>query len=140
MSRFEPIVLPTGRYALTAATDDAIRGGCGAPARVGQAAHPIMAFIAAVGGLGASVAEVCRLCGSSVDVGPVLASCAIRYPREMRIDQEYRVEARLADVARKPSHRFGAADHARLEIALMQGEDIHAEVSLHWILPVRGEA
>lgn len=134
---FEPFALPVGQYRITSAIDDMIRATSHAPDRIGDAAHPIMAFVAALGGLGAPIADVCVMLGSSISVGPLLASCTIRYDRPLRIDRSYAIHALLAGLIRKPSRAYGAADHAQLVIGLEQDGVRDAEVALTWVLPVR---
>ncbi|MFS0735669.1 hypothetical protein ABC347_01350 [Sphingomonas sp. 1P06PA] len=137
---FEPFALPVGQYRIDGDTDAMVRTTSHAPDRIGDAAHPIMAFVAALGGLGAPIADVCVMLGSSISVGPLLASCTIQYDRPLRIDLTYEVHAMLTGLIRKPSRAYGAADHAKLVIRLERDGMRDAEVALTWVLPVRGVA
>ncbi|WP_232495257.1 hypothetical protein [Novosphingobium kaempferiae] len=125
-----------GRFDLSAALDDAIRASCAAPARSGAEAHPIFAFVAALGGMGARVRDVCRDLGLAFDSGAVLGRCRIDYDAPMTVDTAYDVAAEVVLLERKASRRFGAADHLTLGMTVSAGGRPHARVQLTTIMPV----
>ena len=137
---FSPIPLPAGAYRMDAATDAMLR--CGSPARpaVGNVAHPAFALVAALGGMGVSVAELCRLCGSSIENGPVLARCALHFHRPLSLGQDYDVEAEVASILRKRSRRFGAADHVQINLVLRHDGQAYTDVELVMVMPTSGAA
>lgn len=116
-----------GRFRLTAAMDDRVRALSGAPARLDDRAHPIFAYIGALHGLPRPIGDWSRALGLAFDRGPVLGACVMDYPGRLRVERDYAVRAEVTAITRKPSRRFGAADHAAFVIALCEGA---AEVSL----------
>jgi hypothetical protein len=132
---FTAITLPPGTFFLSADLDDRLRRESAAPQRCGGLAHPVFAFVAGLGGMGLPVAEAIGLCGCSMKAGPLLASCEITIHKPLRVGLTYRVQASIAEKIRKPSRRFGAADHLLFRFDLdVQGERF-AELALHMIVP-----
>jgi hypothetical protein len=135
---FQPIELPLGSFALTTALDDRVRKSCAAsPRSTGVLAHPIFAFVAGLGGMGLPIAEAIERCGGSIDSGPVLAGCEIAIDKPLEVDRTYDVASRIAEYVRKPSRRYGAADHLLLRFELAAQGERFAELVLRIIVPVR---
>lgn len=132
-----PITIPRGQYRLDRALDDGIRAAARAPARASddRRAHPIFAFLAALGGMGVPVAELCRMCGSSIDDGPVLARTSIDHGPPMEVDRDYVVGGEVSAITRKPSRRFGQADHVDIRLHVESDGRRFADVTLSWIMP-----
>lgn len=130
-----PIAIAAGRYPLSIALDDRIRAAADAPARYGRKAHPVFAFVAALGGMGVSVADLCRMIGSRVEDGPVLATCTIDQARAMEVDRSYDVEGAVEAIVRKPSRRFGAADHVGIGLCVRSGGEVFSHLRLAWVMP-----
>ncbi|SPJ25398.1 hypothetical protein [Palleronia abyssalis] len=126
--------LPAGRFDLTAARDDLVRRMSDAPARSDQRAHPIFAFVGALGGLPLPIADLSTGLGLAFADGPVLARCQIDATRPLEVGRCYTVTARILDIQRKPSRRFGQADHLHLAITLSDGAPF-TETRLHIIFP-----
>lgn len=129
-----------GTFDLNAELDDRARAGCHAPARRGAEAHPIFAFIAALGGAGVSIERLCELCGSSIAAGPVLATCRMTMLAPLTVNREYTISASILDRVEKPSSRFGSAMHARIGFTVSSDGARFAEVELLMILPRGGKA
>jgi len=127
-----------GTFHLYAELDDRARAGCHAQARQGAVAHPIFAFIAALGGAGISIEQICAMCGSSIALGPVLATCRMTILAPMTVDREYTISACILDSVEKPSSRFGKAVHARIGFTVSSEGANFADVELLMILP-RGD-
>lgn len=132
--------IPPGRFLLSAGLDDAIRRSCAAPQRRAEEAHPVFAFVAALGGMGARVGDVCRALGLAFDEGAVLGRCRIDYDAPLTVDTGYDVAARVVSLERKASRRFGAADHLTLGMTVSAAGRPHARVSLTTIMPAPGPA
>lgn len=126
--------LPPGHFDLTAERDDRVRRMSGAPARQDNRAHPIFAFVGALGGLPLPIKALSESLGLAFDRGPVLAGCVIDLARPLEVGRRYSVAGRIEDIKRKPSRRFGAADHLHLAIALADGVPF-TEIRLHIIFP-----
>ena len=135
MTAFEPIDLPEGRFVLSEQVDDRLRAISGGPARLGDVAHPIFAFVAGIGGMGVPVAAAIAHGGCSIEAGPLLASCTIDFHRPMKVGQTYQVRASIVEKVRKASRRFGAADHLLLRLALHGGDLHHVDLELRMIIP-----
>lgn len=135
-------MIPPGRYRIDRALDDSIRAAARAPQRAADdhRAHPIFAFLAALGGMGVPVAELCRMCGSSIDDGPVLARTSIDYGPAMEVDRDYRIVGQVSAITRKPSRRFGQADHVDIRLIVESDDRRFADVLLSWIMPRREQA
>ena len=132
---FPPVPLPRGAYRIDASVDRLLRASAGAPPGERGEAHPIFAFIATLGGMGVSVAELCRMCGASIDDGPVLARCTIRFHRPLSLDRNYTVDGEITAITRKKSRRFGAADHVTIELTLSDEPDVYTDVSIVMVMP-----
>ena len=133
----ETFQIPEGRFVLTPATDDRVRQMAGAPPRQGDAAHPVFAFVGALGGLGLRIADLSRALGLDFDAGPVLARSRLDYDAPLRVGESYRVTALVEEITRKPSRVFGQADHLHLAISLSQSVLV-TRARLHMVFPVRG--
>jgi hypothetical protein len=130
------LTIPNGRYTLAAALDDRLRALTQAPPRGPDgAAHPAFAFVIALGGMGLRIAAVSDRLGLAFGAGPVLAACRIDTHAALRVGRDYDVGARVESLERKPSRRFGAADHLRLHIELRHAGTLCAETRLHIIFP-----
>ncbi|MDB5722751.1 MAG: hypothetical protein JWP15_3369 [Alphaproteobacteria bacterium] len=135
---FEPINLPPGHFALDADLDDRLRRDGAAPPREGDIAHPIFAFVGGIGGLGVPVGDAIALAGCSIGAGPLLASCDISIYRALKVGVTYQIAGRIAGKTRKPSRRFGAADHLLLSVSIAEGDVRFVDLDLKMIVPVTG--
>lgn len=106
-----PMAIPAGEFLLAASLDDRLRLTSGAAVRTGDAAHPALAFVLALGGAGEDIATTLKRGGYAIDQAPLLAGCEIAFQERLTVDTLYRVDGELAGVTRKPSRRFGTADH-----------------------------
>lgn len=129
-----------GIYDLSAVLDDRVRQLCGAPPRSGDLAHPIHAYLGALGGMETPIGDFSRQLGLAFDAGPVLGQCTMTYPGRLRVDQRYDVTAKVLDLIRKPSRRFGQADHLTLEIALSHDGATASLLQFKMITPVVNNA
>jgi hypothetical protein len=128
--------VPRGRYRITPELDDRLRRIAHAPARgAAPHAHPILMFVAALGGMGLSIRALSDRLGLAFLKGPVLAGCKLTSHARLCVGQEYDVTARVTRLDRKPSRRFGAADHMTLSLRLAQGDQPFADVDLAMVFP-----
>jgi hypothetical protein len=101
---------------------------------------PIFALVAALRGLGITLDEMCRLCGSSLAAGPMLGECTLRLDSDLKVGIAYRTEVTLHGIDRKFSAVRGVIDRFRFSVVLfLPGSGRVAEVDLTWLLP-RGPA
>ncbi|MFT4149838.1 MAG: hypothetical protein QM656_06535 [Paracoccaceae bacterium] len=136
----DPRHMADGWFDLTAAMDDRVRVLSGAPARRDDRAHPIHAYLGALAGMPVPIGDFSRGMGLAFDHGPVLGSCTLRYPGTLRVGRRYRVETRVLDLTRKPSRRFGQADHLTLSITLADGDGPASILQFAMITPVVPDA
>lgn len=128
--------MPAGRFDLTAALDDRVRVLSGAPPRQGDGAHPIHAYLGALSGMSMPIGDFSRSLGLAFDAGPVLGECRLSFPGRLRVGQSYQVTVRILDLLRKPSRRFGRADHLLLEITLSDRAGPASVLEFRMITPV----
>lgn len=129
-------LIPVGSYTLTAAMDDRLRAAAAAPPRgASSSAHPIFGFVAAVGGLGRPIGDLCRGLNLAFDKGAVLASCKIAYARPLQVERTYDVNARVASLVRKPSRKYGAADHLTLAITIAADGEAFVSIDVRMVTP-----
>lgn len=128
--------IPDGVFALTAALDDRVRVLSAAPPRQGDRAHPIHAYLGALGGMSMPIADFSRALGLAFDAGPVLGACRLTFPGTLRVGRDYAVATRVLDLLRKPSRRFGRADHLTLSITLSDRDGPASNLTFTMINPV----
>ena len=131
-----PMPLPLGHFPLDAELDDQLRADCGASPRRDGTAHPAMTFVAALGGAGLPVADILARCGCSIEAGPLLAACDLDWARPLQVSAVYQIAGAVTSKRRKPSRRFGSADHLALDFAISRDGELHATVRLSMIVPV----
>lgn len=129
-----------GWYDLTAALDDKVRLLSHAPPRIGDQAHPIHAYVGALGGMNIPIGDFSRALGLAFDHGPVLGKCTLSFPGRLRVGQRYKVTPRVISQKRKPSRRFGQADHLLMEITLADREGPASSLEFSMITPVAPHA
>lgn len=134
---FARIPLPIGYFDLTEMLDDSVRLACGATDRNADEAHPVFGFVAALGGAGLKIADILALCGCEIDSGPLLASCDLELPCALKVSRTYQVRCEVAHLERKPSRRFGEANHVGLRFDLSSGGADHGTLRLRIVVPVR---
>lgn len=127
-------LIAPGRFDLTPSRDDLVRRMSGAPERQDERAHPIFAFVGALGGLPLPIKALSEDLGLAFKAGPVLAQCEIDLFRPLEVGRSYAMDARIARIDRKASRRFGQADHLHLAISLSDGRAF-CETRLHIIFP-----
>lgn len=131
------LALPDGCYHLSSVMDDALRGTSDAPPRgAGGHAHPVFAFVVALGGLGIDIATICARLDLPFNTGAMLGRCCIRYDRPLLVDSSYEISGHVVSITRKPSRRFTAADHVRLAIVIHAQTIRFATVELVMIVPI----
>lgn len=124
------------RYDLTAALDDRVRALCAAPARQGELAHPIHAYLGGLAAMPQPIGDFSRGLGLAFDAGPVLGECRLSFPGRLRVGQAYDATVEVLDLTRKPSRRFGRADHLALAITLSDPSGPASLLHFKMITPV----
>jgi hypothetical protein len=90
----------------------------------------------ALGGMEIPVASLFERVGLRFDTGAVLGSCAIRWERPLIVGRRYSINAVATGIKRKPSRRFGAADHLSLRMTISCAGEGFADVETITIVPV----
>src|SRR5690606_42081397 len=99
-------------------------------------AHPVFAYLGALNGLPRPIGDVSRSLGLAFDHGPVLGACVMRFPGRLRVGRGYDVRGEVTGITRKPSRRFGRADHAAFVIALCEGDSAASILEFTMVTPV----
>jgi hypothetical protein len=75
-----------------------------------EAAHPIMAFLAAQGGLGVTVAELFGMFGTDMAEGPLLTESTLDLHADLAPGVYYEVGGTVVSAVRKSGRALGAFD------------------------------
>lgn len=135
-----PMAIPPGHFRLSAEADKMIRQTSFSAEAWEDEAHPVFGLVAAIGGIGIPIGEVFASCGGAIDQGPLLASCVLHFARPLKIGITYQVNGTVESVTRKPSRRFGAADHLRLCIDVRDGDTPYSRLTLTVVMPMGSAA
>lgn len=130
-----PAPIETGSFSLTPEDNAMIAASSGGNPSTDGTAHPIFAFIAAVGGLGVPIGDLLARHGGSIAAGPLLGRCAIRFERPLKVGLTYQVSGEVENVVRKTSRRFGETDHFTLRIDVRSGGQHYSSLMLTIIVP-----
>jgi acyl dehydratase len=85
--------------------------------------HPMYVWYASMRGVGYTIEELFELVGSTAADGPMLGETDITHLRALRVGEELRVSATIADLVRKQG-RSGTFDLLRLSIEVRDGDDL----------------
>jgi hypothetical protein len=102
--------------------------------------HPVMAWMAAVGGMGITWDELFEWFDATADDGPMFGEHQTTLHRPLQTGATYRVSGRITSVDRKTGRRAGVFDVVGYELYLHEGQ---AHVATCWnslVLPRRSEA
>lgn len=137
-----------GRYRIDPERNRRVCLTTGAEPAAGGVAHPIFIHIAALAGLGTSADEICAICGFPMADGPMIAACELTLIRPLLAGRTYEVSGRIAGLVRKPSRKFGVADHLTLVVEAadadadfgqdVAGDRLSARIEMTWLLPGGG--
>jgi hypothetical protein len=131
--------LPGGEYTVRAACNERILAATCADSELFPAAHPVFASVAGLAALGVGIGELCAMAGASIEEGPMLGECRLRFTRPLKLDEPYAVGASITSLVRKLSHQLGAMDLLGLTTCMSDASgEIAAEVEYTWVLPRRG--
>lgn len=80
--------------------------------------HPVLAWMAAVGGMGVSFDEIFQWLGGSADDGPMFGEHQTTMHRALEVGATYRVSGQIVSAERKHGRRAGTFDIIGYEISL----------------------
>ena len=107
------------------------------PRTFSQAAHPLFAYYAAVGGMGMSLESLFEICGAGPDTPqPMLGETSLDLERPLSIGATYRVSGTIVDVRRRSGQRIGPMDliTAVFELSEPNGQE-HARCRIVFVFP-----
>jgi hypothetical protein len=110
--------LPGGRFRLEGYESRLMHDAFYSPFR--PEPHPIAAYAATQRGVGMTVSELFETFGTTMDDGPLLASCTLDFPGEMHADTDYTVRAVIDSVARKETRSRGTVDFITCRMELIE--------------------
>ena len=128
--------LPIGSYTITESENHRVCNLAATQAAQDGSAHPIFPVIATLAGMGLSIAKICDLCEFDIADGPMVGVCNVfNLGAPIAVGDRFDVAARISGMTRKPSRRFGQADHLTLTSQLSKAGLSCSAVELTWILP-----
>ena len=106
-----------------------------------EAAHPIMAFLAAQRGLGVTVAELFEMFGTDMADGPLLTESTLDLHADLRPGVRYQVGGTAVSAVRKSGRTLGVFDlvTVRFEVTDAVAGELAATVTNVYALPRTGE-
>jgi hypothetical protein len=85
---------------------------------VGDAAHPLLVYMAGQAGIGLSLTELFAICSASSEDGPMLGEWGMQINRPLEVGAEYAVSGGITDAVRKSGKKTGVFDIVRFGIEL----------------------
>ena len=103
-------------------------------------AHPLSAWVIALGGCGVSIGDMFEAAGVPMEDGPMLGGCHLELERPLQIETEYTVRATITDLQEKSGRKLGRFGIMTLRIELAEPDGTPAAAcTAAMILPRRGE-
>ena len=102
--------------------------------------HPVMAWMAAVGGMGITWDELFEWFDATADDGPMFGEHRTTLHMPLRPAATYRVSGKITSVDRKTGRRAGTFDIVGYELYLHDGDGHVATCWNSLVLPRRSEA
>jgi hypothetical protein len=130
--------LPGGSYALGAERHAKLVSALQADAPEDGSAHPLSAWVIAMGGSGVGIGELFAAAGVPMEHGPMLGACELELLRPIGIETTYTVSGTIESLVEKSGRKLGRFDvmSIRLEIAEPSGQ-LAATCTPSMILPRR---
>jgi hypothetical protein len=130
--------LPGGRYALGAERHSRLLGALGGEPPADGSAHPLCAWVIAMGGCGVGIGELFEAAGVPMEDGPMLGSCELELRRPLGVETTYTVAGTIESLEEKSGRKLGRFDvlRIRLEVSEPSGE-LAATCTPSMILPRR---
>ena len=100
--------------------------------------HPVLAWMASVGGMGMTWDELFAWFDGTADDGPMFGEHRTTLHRPLRVGVTYEVSGRIVEVQRKVGRRTGTFDVVDYELDLHEGEDHVATCRNSLVLPRTG--
>jgi hypothetical protein len=131
--------LPGGSYALGAERHAKLVSALGGGSPEDGSAHPLSAWVIAMGGCGIGIGELFEAAGVPMEDGPMLGACEVELLRPLGIETPYTVSARIESLVEKSGRKLGRFDvmSIRMEVAEPSGE-LAATCTPSMILPRPG--
>jgi len=131
--------LPGGSYRLGADRHDRLVAALGGRAPSDGSAHPLAAWVIAMGGSGVTIEALFAVAGVAMEAGPMLGACDLDLRRPLGIETSYVVRGRILGVEEKTGRRLGRFDVLLIRLGVQEPDGAQvAACGLSMILP-RGE-
>lgn len=130
--------LPGGTYTLGAARHDKLVSALGGTPPPPGEAHPLAAWVIAMGGCGVSIGELFEAAGVAMEDGPMLGACDLELHDAVAVETEYTVAGEITNLVEKNGRKLGRFDvlSIRLEVSGPTGRLV-ATCTPSMILPRR---
>jgi hypothetical protein len=130
--------LPGGTYTLGAERHAKLLSALNTEAPEDGSAHPLCAWVIAMGGCGIGIGELFEAAGVEMEDGPMLGSCDLELLRPIGVESTYTVAGTIESLVEKSGRKLGRFDilRVRLEVSEESGE-LAATCTPSMILPRR---
>ncbi len=132
--------LPGGTYRLGADRHDRLVAALGGGAPADGSAHPLAAWLIAMGGSGVSLADLFAAAGVPMETGPMLGACELELARPLGIETPYAVRGGILDVEAKTGRRLGRFDVLRIRLEVREPDGAAAAACIVSMILPRGGA
>jgi hypothetical protein len=112
----EGAVLPSGTYRLGAQRHAKLVRALGGAAPADGSAHPLAAWLIAMGGIGFGIGELFAAAGVPLQDGPMLGACKLELQRPLDVETTYEVSGRIAALQQKTGRKLGRFDVLTLQL------------------------
>jgi hypothetical protein len=130
--------LPGGTYALGEQRHAKLLSALGTDTPEDGSAHPLCAWVIAMGGCGISIGDLFEAAGVPMEDGPMLGSCDLELIKPIGVETTYTVTGTIEALVEKTGRKFGRFDvlTVRLEVSEPDGQ-LAATCTPSMILPRR---
>ncbi len=108
--------LPAGSYRLGADRHDQLVAALGGVAPQDGSAHPLAAWVIAMGGIGVSIEALFAAAGVAMEDGPMLGACELALERSLSTTTTYAVTGEVSAIEEKSGRRLGRFDVMTLRL------------------------
>jgi hypothetical protein len=129
--------LPPGTYRLGAERHDKLLAALGSDAPRDGSAHPLAAWLVAMGGIGMSIAELFAAAGVPLEDGPMLGSAHLAQERPLAVESIYSVTGQVTDLVEKTGRKLGRFDVLTIRLDVADADAHAAQLTCSMILPRR---
>jgi len=129
--------LPDGDYVLGSERHDQLVEALGGIAPADGSAHPLAAWVIALGGIGIGIGDLFAAAGVAMEDGPMLGACELTLRRPLDVGTRYAVSGTITDLQAKTGRKLGRFDVLTIRLDVTDGDTTAATCTCSMILPRR---